>query len=213
MGNLTLAWRNARKGKTQQPKVIEFDRNITEALLALHTELTTNKYQPKPLVSFILRDPKTRTISKSDFRDRVVHHALITLLRPIFEKTFIYDSCAGRIGKGTLFALKRFTYFARKVIGNGKNVSNRYHDQNNVRGYCLKADIKHYFQEINHEILLSIIFRKIKDKQVLWLIRQILNNTSDPSWGGGANAKKVCLSETILPNFLPTSISMNLISL
>ncbi|MEK6859017.1 MAG: hypothetical protein AABX53_03865 [Nanoarchaeota archaeon] len=176
MGNLTLAWRNARKKKTQQPNVIEFDDTVMQNLVALHTELTTKTYTPQPLVSFILRDPKTRTISKSHFRDRVIHHALINILRPIFEKTFIYDSCAGRIGKGTLFALKRFDFFMRKVSHNKTNMQNRFGDRNYVKGYCLKADIKHYFDEVNHSVLLGIIAKKIKDREVLWLIRQILNN-------------------------------------
>jgi len=64
--------------------------------------------------TFIIRDPKTRKISKSDFRDRVVHHALVNILEPIFDKIFIYDSYANRKGKGTLEALKRFDQFKRK---------------------------------------------------------------------------------------------------
>jgi hypothetical protein len=68
-------------------------------------------YSPKPLVSFILRDPKTRRISKSAFIDRIVHHALVRVIEPIFDKTFIYDSCANRKGKGNLFALKRKIVF------------------------------------------------------------------------------------------------------
>jgi retron-type reverse transcriptase len=179
MGNLTLAWRNARKGKTQQPNVMEFDRNITQNLLALNEELLNKTYKPRLLISFILRDPKTRIISKSDFRDRVVHHALINILRPIFEKMFIYDSCAGRIGKGTLFALKRFQHFIRKVSHNYKIVRNRFNDHSNIAGYCLKADIKHYFQEVNHNILVDILERKIKDADVIWLLRQILNNVAN----------------------------------
>ena len=179
MGNLMIAWRKAREGKTLNDNIINFEDKLLENLIALHYELRNKTYKPKPLVNFILRDPKTRKISKSDFRDRVIHHSLINVIGEIFEKGFIYDSCANQLNKGTLFALKRFDYYKRKVT------------QNYSRGaFCLKSDVKHYFQEIDHEIMLSIIKRKIADKEGLWLIRQILNNTA--SIGGGGKRLKVC---------------------
>ena len=91
MGNLTIAWRNAKKGKTLNDNIIGFERNLEKNLLALHYELKNKTYKPKPLTTFVLRDPKTRVISKSAFRDRVVHHALINVIGMIFEKAFIYD--------------------------------------------------------------------------------------------------------------------------
>ena len=165
MDNLILAWREARKHKTKKFYVIEFEKDTISNLLVLQEELKNRTYKPEPLKTFILRDPKTRIISKSAFRDRIVHHALVRVIEPIFEKIFIYDSCANRIGKGNLFALKRFDKFKRKV------------SKNNTRScFVLKADIRHYFQEVNHEILLSIISRKIKDYNVLELISKILEN-------------------------------------
>ena len=89
VANLTLAWRKARKGKTRKRDVVEFERNLEKNLLALHQELKNKSYQPMPLTTFVLRDPKTRIISKSNFRDRVVHHALINVIGYIFEKGFI----------------------------------------------------------------------------------------------------------------------------
>nr|AQS29544.1 hypothetical protein [uncultured archaeon]AQS33473.1 hypothetical protein [uncultured archaeon] len=177
LDNLVLAWRKARKGKTQRDYVIEFERDLKKNLLDLQYELITRTYQPKPLTTFILRDPKTRKISKSDFRDRIIHHAIVNILEPIFDKTFIYDSCANRKGKGNLFALKRFDKFKQKVAENGKLKS--FLNNNQVKGYCLKADIKHYFDEVNHDILLQIIKRKINDDKTIWLISQILNNSAN----------------------------------
>ena len=165
LSNLILAWRKARKHKTKKDYVIEFEENLIKNLLELQKELKEQTYKPIPLKTFILRDPKTRKISKSAFRDRVVHHALVRIIEPILEKSFIYDSCANRIGKGTLFALKRFDLFKRKITCNL-----------NKEAFCLKADIKHYFQAVNHLILLKIIKRKIKDEKVIWLIKQILSN-------------------------------------
>jgi len=189
MANLTLAWRKARKGKTTKLDVISFDKSVTKNLLNLHNELKNKTYEPRSLRTFILRDPKTRKISKSDFRDRVIHHAVVNIISPILEKSFIYDSCAGRKRKGTLFALKRFEKFVRKVSGNCRNRSNRFRDRNFIKGYCFKADIKHYFREVNHQVLINIISRKINDEDVLGLIRKILNNVpSSRQRGGGVNA-------------------------
>ncbi len=165
MGNLTIAWRKARKGKASKPDVIEFEKNLMRNLLDLHYELKNKTYKPKSLTTFVLRDPKTRVISKSDFRDRVVHHAIILVIGSMFQKQFIYDSCANQINKGTTFALRRFDKFLRKVTNNLKQ-----------NAFCLKADIKHYFEEVNHAILMSILSRRIKDNDILLLIEQILNN-------------------------------------
>lgn len=176
ISNLILAWRKARKHKTKKDYVIEFEKDLRENLLKLHEELKTETYSPLPLKTFVLRDPKTRVISKSAFRDRIVHHALVNVLEPIFERIFIYDSCANRIRKGNLFALKRFDTFKRKVSENGRSASSRFNN-NYIKGYCLKADIKHYFNEVNHEILISIISKKIADEKVIGLIRKILTNS------------------------------------
>lgn len=163
MKNLILAWKETRKRKIKKDYVIEFEKNLLGNLLDLHCELKFQYYKPKPLRTFILRDPKTRKISKSDFRDRIVHHALIRIIEPIFDRTFICDSCANRKGKGSSYALERFEKFRRKIT---KNYTSH--------GYCLKADIKHYFQEINNEILLEIIIRKITDEKVIRLIKIIM---------------------------------------
>jgi len=172
LNNLILAWKKARKGKTKKDYVIEFEQDFKKNLLELQFELKTQTYKPKPLTTFVLRDPKTRKISKSDFRDRVVHHALVRVIEPIFDKTFIYDSCANRKGKGNLFALKRFYSFARKISENGK-IKGMFNN-NQVKGYCLKADIKHYFEEVDHNILIEIMQKKIIDEKVIWLVKQII---------------------------------------
>jgi len=179
LSNLILAWREARKGKTRKAYVVEFEPNLLENLLKLQEELKNQTYRPEPLKTFILRDPKTRKISKSAFCDRIIHHALVRLIEPIFDKGFIYGSCANRKGKGNLFAIKRFELFKRKVTNNLK-----------TEAFCLKADIKHYFDEVKHEVLIKIIRRKISDEKVIWLIKQILNNLPVAIGGDGAFYKK-----------------------
>ena len=172
--NLLLAFRKARKGKTTKDYVIEFEQNFKQNLFQLRTELLLHSYKPKPLQTFILRDPKTRKISKSHFRDRVIHHALCNIIAPIFEKDFIYDSYANRVGKGTFKAIERFEHFQRQV---SKNFS-----QNS---FVLKADIRKYFDNVNHEILLSMVKKKVDDPQIVWLIKIILNNHKTEEKGKG----------------------------
>lgn len=162
--NLFLAWQNAKKGKTKRRYVKRFQKDLKDNLIKLQEELTQQTYQPCELKTFTLRDPKTRKISKSAFRDRVVHHALCNIIVYTFEKRFIYDSHANQIGKGTLKALERFDVFKRKV------------SKNNTReAYVLKADIKHYFEEIDHQILIRILRNKIEDEKIMWLIEKILS--------------------------------------
>ena len=117
--NIQYAFEKARKHKTLKKYVKEFEENLEENLSELQTELLLHSYKPRNLKTFILRDPKVRKISKSHFRDRIVHHILINIIGPIFEKSFIFDSFANRKNKGTLKALERFDFFKRKICGGG----------------------------------------------------------------------------------------------
>lgn len=163
--NLSLAFNKAKKGKSTKLYVIEFEKSLKENLHQLRIELLIHSYRPRPLAVFILRDPKTRRISKSEFRDRIVHHALCNIIEPLFDKTFIYDSYANRKGKGVLKAIKKFNQFKLRVSKNNTSTC-----------YVLKADIEHYFETVDHKVLLGILSRRIKDDKIHWLIRIILSN-------------------------------------
>ena len=173
--NLLSAFKKARKDKSKKDYVIKFEKNLAVNLKILQFELTNKLYQPKKLKLFVVRDPKTRTICKSKFRDRIVHHAIVNIIEPIYEKIFIYDSYASRKDKGQHKALERFDHFKRKVSINGKKLKG-VKDNNYVCGYCLKADIKKYFDNVDHETLINILKKKIKDNNIIWLIKRILHN-------------------------------------
>jgi retron-type reverse transcriptase len=175
--NLFLAFRKTRKEKTNKWYVRQFERNLERNLIGLESDLRCMKYDPKPMKIFVIRDPKTRVISASVFRDRVVHHAVCNIIEPILDKSFICDSYASRKGKGTHAALKRFDYFKRRVSQNGRLLNNS-KDGNMVMGYVMKCDIKHYFDTVDHSVLLSTIRRKIKDDKILLLIEKIIYNSS-----------------------------------
>ncbi len=172
--NLHLAFKRARKGKTTVDYVLDFESNLEQNIFKLQSELLFHIYRPKHLETFILRDPKTRKISKSAFRDRVVHHALCNIIEPYFERIFINDSYANRKSKGTLKAIQRYDYFARKISQNYSH-----------NAYVLKADIKQYFETVNHPVLVKILRKKIVDPRIMWLITVILANYNTTEMGIG----------------------------
>jgi len=120
--NLALAFKKARKRKALKNYVIAFETDLKENLLKLQFELQVFTYQPAPIKTFIVSDPKTRKIGASDFRDRVVHHALYNVISPILGSSFIFDSFANRKGKGTHKAIKRFENFLRRISFNHRRV-------------------------------------------------------------------------------------------
>ena len=98
---LLRAGGQARQGKRFRPAVAASDFHLEHELLKLEDELSTLTYRPGWERSFFIYEPKKRQISAAPYRDRVVHHALVSVLEPIFERTFIGDSYACRKGEGT----------------------------------------------------------------------------------------------------------------
>ncbi|PNW46918.1 UNVERIFIED_CONTAM: RNA-dependent DNA polymerase [Euhalothece sp. KZN 001] len=158
--NLLLAAKKAQRGKRFRSNVLDFNYNQEQELLTLQETLENQSYQPGSYTIFQIYEPKPRMISAAPYRDRVVHHALCNIVMPIFERTFIADSYANRVGFGTHRALKQFTKFARSSQ------------------YILQCDIKKYFPSIDLEIIKSIIRRKIKCRKTLWLIDTIIDSSN-----------------------------------
>ncbi|MFH0796271.1 MAG: reverse transcriptase/maturase family protein [Candidatus Omnitrophota bacterium] len=154
--NLLLAGKKAQKGKKFKENTARFNFYLEPELLRLQDELLSQTYQPGKYRKFVVYDPKRRLISAAPYRDRVVHHALCNIIQPLLEKSFIFDTYANRIGKGTHKAIIRCQEFSRK------------------NKYVLKFDIVKYFDSIDRKILFQTVARKIRDEKVLWLVRQIL---------------------------------------
>lgn len=171
--NLLLAYRKAAKGKRGQPNVAVFEHRLEDNLLQLQRELHAHTYRPGPYVNFYIHDPKRRLISAAPFRDRVIHHALCNLIEPVFERSFISDSYANRVGKGTHRALDRCQQFARRYR------------------FVLQCDLRQFFPSIDHAILRDVLACKINDPDVMWLVDLIL--------GGGKDVLKYEYEMTYFP--------------
>jgi RNA-directed DNA polymerase len=156
--NLLLAYRRASRGKRGHANVAAFEYRLEGNLLALRQELRTRSYRPGAYVSFLIHEPKRRLISAAPFRDRVVHHALCNLIEPLFERSFVADSYANRVGKGTHRALDRCQAFARRYR------------------YALQCDVQQFFPSVDHALLRGILARAIRDAEVMWLVDRILES-------------------------------------
>lgn len=165
--NLLEAWTEFLKGKKNKKDVQEFQRNLMANILKLYHDLKNKTYKHSPYKSFEISDPKPRDIHKAEVRDRLLHHAIYRILYPHFDKKFIHDSYSCRLGKGTHRAMNRLNYFAGKA------------SQNHTRTcWVLKCDIKKFFANIDHRILIQILEKNIKDRDIVSLLKQIISSFS-----------------------------------
>lgn len=163
--NLHVAFLRAWKGANKTIEAHRFRFELERNLFTLKEELITGTYTHGSYHYFHILDPKPRMIAAAPFRDRVVHHSLVGVLEPIYEKRFIYDSYATRKGKGTHAAVMRAQQFLRSSQ------------------WYAKADVSRYFDSIVHERLLEILSRQIKDMKVIDIIKTILKSHGDNGKG------------------------------
>jgi hypothetical protein len=154
--NLYLAYRLAAKGKRGRAAAAAFEHRLEDNLFALQSELRDKTYRPGAYHSFYIHEPKRRLISAAPFRDRVVHHALCNVIEPLFERSFIFDSYANRVGKGTHRALDRCQQFMRRY------------------SYVMQCDIRQFFPSIDHALLRATLAKKVRDVNVMELSDRIL---------------------------------------
>ena len=159
---LYRAYLEARRGKRQRNEVLEFTTSLEENIIQLQNELLWKEYKVSPYRQFYVHEPKKRLIMALPFRDRVVQWSIYRILNPYFDRRFIKDSYACRVGYGSHKSIKRLQYWLRQM------------DRQNKRIYVLKLDIAKYFYRVDHDILMGILKRQIKDKDLLWLLETII---------------------------------------
>ena len=155
IAELFQAYYNCRSNKRNTANALAFEINYESKLLNLCEEINNGTYTQGRSIAFIVNKPVKREIFAADFRDRIIHHFIINKLNPLFEKQFIYDSYSCRVGKGTLFGIKRVNKFIRQCSCNYTKDA-----------YILKLDIEGFFMHIDKNILFNRLHIFINKKLV-----------------------------------------------
>ena len=157
--NLERAAAAAARGKRDKPDVARFLAEAGVELPRLSLELANGSYRTRPYRQFRIHEPKPRTISCADFRDRVVHHAVCDEIGPLLERRFVFESYACRVGKG-----------AHRAAARAQELARRYH-------YFLKLDVAGFFDSVDHAILLDLLARSFSEKRLRNLLDVIVRSS------------------------------------
>lgn len=162
LDNLYEADKRARRQKSHRPEVMLFDKNKDKLLLDLQRKLINGEYETSEYYVFKIYEPKEREIFKLPYYpDRIVHHAIMNIMEPIWVSASI---------KGTYSCIRK-----RGIHKALKDVKFALKDEINTQ-YCLKLDIRKFYSSIDHDILKTIIRKKIKDKRLLSLLDEIIES-------------------------------------
>lgn len=161
--NLELADKKASKGKSKQYGLKIHNQTRAFNIMALHNMLKNKTYRTSPYTTFKIYEPKEREIFRLPyFPDRITHHAVMNILEPIFVNAFTRDTYSCIKGRG--------------IHGAGRSVKKALRSHGET-SYCLKLDIKKFYPNIDHGILKSLLRRKIKDPDLLWLLDEIIESS------------------------------------
>lgn len=160
--NLMLADAKASKGKADQYGVIQHNKNKEANIQQLHQMLKEKTYTTSPYTTFKVFEPKERIVYRLPyFPDRITHHAVMNVMEEIFISTFTADTYSCIKGKG--------------IHAAANAVKTALKDEAATQ-YCLKLDIKKFYPNVDHEILKQLLRRKLKDRDLLWLLDGIIDS-------------------------------------
>ena len=158
--NLYHAAYMASRGRRYRDSSADFNFNLEKEIRLLHIALRDKTYRHGKYRIFTIHDPKERNIAAAPFRDRVVHHAVHDIIEPVIDRTFIYHSYACRNNRGSHKAVDKAQEFLRR------------------NAFCLHGDIKKYFPSIDHAILKEILRMRVEDRDLLWLLDEIIDSAA-----------------------------------
>lgn len=169
--NLDLAERRARRHKERRREVIDFMSDRERLLYELHGILSEHRYRTSGYTTFIVHDPKERTISRLPYYpDRIVQQAIMNVLEPIWKPLMIADTYSSIKGRGIMGAWKKM----QRIMS----------DREGSR-YCLKIDIRKFYPSIDHDVLKAIVRKKIKCKDTLALLDELIDSADGLPMGNG----------------------------
>lgn len=162
--NLNLADNIARKGKSSQPGIIQHDKERETNIIRLHNALIDHTFRTSPYSIFKVYEPKEREVYRLPYYpDRIVHHAIMNVLEPIFVASFTADTYSCIKGKGIHAAANA----VKRALGNEAGTS-----------FCLKLDITKFYPAVDHAILKALLRRKFKDNDLLGLLDEIIDSAN-----------------------------------
>lgn len=160
--NIYKAHKNAKKGKSHYKEVQMVEDDLAKYLTDIKFDLENGLFSTSDYVVFKIHEPKEREIFKLPyFPDRIVHHAIMNILQPIWDEIFIYDVYSAIPGKGIHSAMDRLDEFLKDKKGTK---------------YCLQFDISKFYPSVNHDILMKLIQKKIKCSKTLGVIEDIVRS-------------------------------------
>jgi len=162
VNNLVYADSVASKGKLNQYGVKLHNLTKEDNILKLHKLLLNGEFNTSKYKTFKIYEPKERVIfSLPYYPDRIVHHAVMNVLKPIFVKAFTADTYSCIEGRGIHKALRNL----KKALSDSENTK-----------YCLKLDITKFYPSVNHDILKRLLRKKFKDSRLLILLDNIIDS-------------------------------------
>ena len=161
LDTLVRAHKKALIGKRNSHSATATNYRFMSDLLQIQQELTQGAYQPMKYRRRIIKEPKVRMIEAPAFRDRIVHHAIHSVLSPFYERHFIRDTYACRPHKGIHKAVARVQHFLRSQSGL----------------YVCKIDISKYYSSVNHTKLRELLRKRVNDRRLLALLDAIIDSS------------------------------------
>lgn len=167
--NIWRSWFAFRRGKRATDEMHDFQYHLEKNLFKLFEDLNTGHYRHGGYRKFIVCDNKRREISVASVRDRVVHRLVYDHLVQIYDKTFIFDAWSCRKGKGLLGAIERTQEFMKYNAARSRTRRPR-----SRFSWVWKSDVSKFFDSVDHNVLLKILSRRIKDKTTFGLLKEII---------------------------------------
>lgn len=165
--NLLRAYYQARRNKRTRTKLLKFELNFEDRLIDIGKQLKDGSYRPKQYHRFLVYEPKLRQISAPALIDRVVHHAIVNIIEPLIDRQLTDRTFACRKGKGGHLCLLKASACYKKVA------------EKQAVFYALKCDIKSYFTNVNHQILIKFLSQSIRCPKTFRLLKIIIDSYQD----------------------------------
>lgn len=156
--NLRLAFWKAAKGKRYAQSVLDYQNNLDVNLQCLRQQILSGAVSVGDYRYFKVYEPKERQICASAFREQVLHHAMMNVCHPYFDRAMIFDSYASRKGKGTFAALERARVFTRRYE------------------WFLKLDVRKFFESVHHTVMKQQLAHLFKEEAVLYVFYKVIDS-------------------------------------